>query len=596
MICLRLHELQVHVGNNVNVSVGIICPYKAQKAYLTKMVATLPSKSGMNVVVNTVDGFQGQEKDVIIVSLTSVGHASHFVRDPKRVNVALTRAKFALWVFGDDGAIRSAFPHWSAFVAYSEGRLGVSTKFAVSSEPKQIAYVQSLEKHMATEAAEYESISKILGSTEEWHIWSVVATDTLYTECKKLNIPAPALIGVLSELKMGRFRSSTRPYRREGILGELFYVRKIGDNCVVWTVEVRQKSHVIHLLSIVKTPQLSAMWTKFRDAMGQVDIEFVEACNGFTQSGDGVCIPNENFDNPPPRFGILLRSVSECSKVFEVTFQLVPNGDEEQFRSSGLYLLDNTQDEAVRIQTNCVIIGRGGSGKTSVLSRKIYTGFMNAIQSEIEMLPPRILFVSQSNLLVNSVKVEYSNLITAFFITQPAVKLWEDPPGQVVLLNRNPTFFSFMDLFMEIDRMCGDLSVMFDRKTSKTSHRFTLSDLVDFERFNRVYYSPANEDLKKRFSAVNVFTEIMSSIKKIDRHGAKRFLSETEYRHLPSELSVSDKDLIFTFYVRYEANKKSRFHVDMVDAMAHILSRGSKLELPTLDFIFVDEVQDLLQC
>ncbi|KAJ3054881.1 hypothetical protein HDU99_007673, partial [Rhizoclosmatium hyalinum] len=102
--------------------------------------------------------------------------------------------------------------------------------------------------------------------------------------------------------------------------------------------------------------------------------------------------------------------------------------------------------------------------------------------------------------------------------------------------------------------------------------------------------------LKKRFSAVNVFTEIMSSIKKIDRNGAKRFLSETEYRHLPSDLSVSDKDLIFTYYVRYEANKKSRFHVDMVDAMAHVLSRGSKLDLPKLDFIFVDEVQDLLQC
>ena len=75
-------------------NVGIICGYDAQKQYLIEM------KIPVEVEINTVDGFQGREKEVIIMTCVrsnSVG----FLRDPRRMNVSLTRAKSGLIIIGN---------------------------------------------------------------------------------------------------------------------------------------------------------------------------------------------------------------------------------------------------------------------------------------------------------------------------------------------------------------------------------------------------------------------------------------------------------------------------------------------------------------
>lgn len=53
----------------------------------------------MKVLVNTIDGFQGQEQDIILLSLV-LRMANSFVNDAQRLNVALTRARSCLYVFG----------------------------------------------------------------------------------------------------------------------------------------------------------------------------------------------------------------------------------------------------------------------------------------------------------------------------------------------------------------------------------------------------------------------------------------------------------------------------------------------------------------
>ena len=52
------------------------------------------------IEVDTIDGFQGQEKDVIIFSCVRSGKEVGFLREPKRLNVALTRAKHGLYIIG----------------------------------------------------------------------------------------------------------------------------------------------------------------------------------------------------------------------------------------------------------------------------------------------------------------------------------------------------------------------------------------------------------------------------------------------------------------------------------------------------------------
>lgn len=75
------------------------------------------SQSLLQVEVATVDGFQGREKEIIIVSCVRGGATGGlgFVDDVRRMNVALTRAKFACWVVGDSRALRRS-PHWGAFL------------------------------------------------------------------------------------------------------------------------------------------------------------------------------------------------------------------------------------------------------------------------------------------------------------------------------------------------------------------------------------------------------------------------------------------------------------------------------------------------
>lgn len=90
-------------------SVGIISPYKAQVNYLKESLKTHPDLEAFQefINVNTVDGFQGQERDVIYISLVRSNEKGRigFLSDTRRMNVALTRAKKKLVVFGDSATL-----------------------------------------------------------------------------------------------------------------------------------------------------------------------------------------------------------------------------------------------------------------------------------------------------------------------------------------------------------------------------------------------------------------------------------------------------------------------------------------------------------
>ncbi|XP_071701785.1 probable helicase MAGATAMA 3 [Rutidosis leptorrhynchoides] len=124
--CLRLYErLQKTVKclGMRKVSVGIITPYKLQlKCIRREFDQVLNSEEGKDLYINTVDAFQGQERDVIIMScVRASSHGVGFVADIRRMNVAITRAKRALWVMGNASAlVQSA--DWAALIADSKAR------------------------------------------------------------------------------------------------------------------------------------------------------------------------------------------------------------------------------------------------------------------------------------------------------------------------------------------------------------------------------------------------------------------------------------------------------------------------------------------
>ncbi|CAK8560421.1 unnamed protein product [Lathyrus sativus] len=123
--CLRLYE---HVQKAVKslglgkISVGIITPYKLQlKCLQREFEEVLNSEEGKDLYINTVDAFQGQERDVIIMSCVRAGHGVGFVADIRRMNVALTRARRALWVMGNANALTHS-EDWKALIADAKSR------------------------------------------------------------------------------------------------------------------------------------------------------------------------------------------------------------------------------------------------------------------------------------------------------------------------------------------------------------------------------------------------------------------------------------------------------------------------------------------
>ncbi|MCB0762524.1 MAG: AAA family ATPase [Flavobacteriales bacterium] len=96
-------------------SIGVITPYREQLRELQELLQS------NQVEVNTVDSFQGQEKDIVYISLVRSNENGEigFLKDYRRMNVALTRARMKLVVIGDSATIgQDSF--YSAFIDYCE--------------------------------------------------------------------------------------------------------------------------------------------------------------------------------------------------------------------------------------------------------------------------------------------------------------------------------------------------------------------------------------------------------------------------------------------------------------------------------------------
>jgi superfamily I DNA and/or RNA helicase len=81
----------------------------------------LMQKYRSKISVNTIDSFQGQERDIIYISMTRSNTDNNvgFLIDTRRMNVAMTRARKKLIAIGDSSTL-SSIPFYAGFIAYAE--------------------------------------------------------------------------------------------------------------------------------------------------------------------------------------------------------------------------------------------------------------------------------------------------------------------------------------------------------------------------------------------------------------------------------------------------------------------------------------------
>jgi ATP-dependent RNA/DNA helicase IGHMBP2 len=124
-LSLSLTDISRHYSPENFPSIAIISPYKQQvrvlKDLLSQSTDLQPYIS--NITINTIDSFQGQERDIVYISLTRSNKEGQigFLSDIRRMNVAMTRARKKLVVLGDSATL-SKHTFYSNFIRYAAAR------------------------------------------------------------------------------------------------------------------------------------------------------------------------------------------------------------------------------------------------------------------------------------------------------------------------------------------------------------------------------------------------------------------------------------------------------------------------------------------
>lgn len=95
--CMIISDLLTNLNTEApQAQIAVITPYRSQVFELRKKC-----KKSKNILIDTVDGFQGKECDIVIFSITRTTGAQRFLADIRRLNVALSRSKNKIYIVGD---------------------------------------------------------------------------------------------------------------------------------------------------------------------------------------------------------------------------------------------------------------------------------------------------------------------------------------------------------------------------------------------------------------------------------------------------------------------------------------------------------------
>ncbi|KAL3689856.1 hypothetical protein R1sor_016165 [Riccia sorocarpa] len=123
VVATVVHGVVKSLAGGRKADIGVITPYLAQRSAILNSLSKYSIDETV-CEVNTVDGFQGREKDVIILSCVRAvtDRGLGFVSDEKRMNVALTRAKHALIIVGHAKTLKSQSASWNSLLQNAAAR------------------------------------------------------------------------------------------------------------------------------------------------------------------------------------------------------------------------------------------------------------------------------------------------------------------------------------------------------------------------------------------------------------------------------------------------------------------------------------------
>ncbi|XP_044475821.1 uncharacterized protein LOC123203512 isoform X2 [Mangifera indica] len=661
--------------------IGIVSPYGAQvQAIQEKLGGKYDNCDDFTVKVKSIDGFQGGEEDIIIISTVRFNRSGSigFLSKPQRINVALTRARHCLWILGNERTLTHGESVWEILIHDAKDRCC----FFNADEDKDMAKAILEAKKELNELDELLNADSILFRSQKW---KVIFSDNFLKSFKRMKSDRDkkSVINLLMKLSTG-----WRPKRRniDTICKSSLHIIKqfkVEGLYTICTVDIVKESMYIQVLKvwdILPLEDVPKLVKRLDDIFVRYTDDYINRCKEkyiegnlevpktWAVSSEIIRIRNlADIKSGSDLSGAPLDSMSyvENSNVAEslllMKFYALSSGivshllSDRDGRELDLpFEVTDEQLEMILYPRSTFILGRSGTGKTTVLTMKLFQkeklhhtateGFygdhyhkhlhttqendVEKVIGEKKLNILRQLFVTVSPKLCFAVKQHISHLKSSTlgekFIGEGSLLDMDDiddgaqfkdiPNSFVDVPSKSyPLVLTYHKFLMMLDGTIGNS--YFDRFHDVRKHSDALSQRlrsvslysimrtkeVTYDRFSLFYWPHFNEKLTKKLDSSRVFIEIISYIKgglqSMEISDGK--LSREDYVLLSegrvSTLNRLKREMIYKIFQNYEKMKMANGEFDLADLVIdlhHRLKKG-KYHGDEIHFVYVDEVQDL---
>ncbi|KAJ1693613.1 hypothetical protein LUZ63_010311 [Rhynchospora breviuscula] len=670
----NLYESWKRMGGKL--TIGIVSPYTAQVITIKDRIGNkYDNDAGFLVRVKSIDGFQGQEEDIIILSTVRCNNTGTvgFLHDNQRTNVAITRARHCMWIVGSATTLLESGTIWSDIIFDARKRRCYFDAKDNEDLKKLILNV----KNELDELADLLNPNSVLFSTTRW---KVVFSDMFIKSFSKLKSKR-ARMGLIQLLL--RLASGWRTKRKSVNMADRSFPARVyamAELYLVWSIDLQKDQHVytqiIKLWDLMPLNKVDGLLKRLDYIFSMYTDAYMERCKTICAEGmmevpmmwiDGHEIArykkNTQLDiREDQDFSEINSSFLEDSKVNDslvlMRFYALSSGvvkhllmAQDGSEIDVPFELNDQEMEIIMFPYSSFILGRSGTGKTTVLTTKLVRmeqqffvashgmGYSDVSSSEVversqsnEQMEEDVkthflkqVFLTVSPKLCSAIRdqvtrlVRFSNFgelsgpLDSLTMHDDMDKLYEfaDIPDNFNDLTQNhyPLIITFRKFLMMLDgtmefsffnKFYAELGASAGEGVSKSRTLLALiqSKEVDFDKFSGSYWPRFNEQLTKHLDASTVFTQIISRIKggfdsTEGAIGKEQYVSFSERRF--SSLSRAVLERIYDIFLAYESKKRAAREFDLSDFVNNLHSRlnaGGNIGC-AVDFIYVDEVQDL---
>lgn len=645
-----------------SISVGIISPYAAQVnrlIHLQKLslndnsrvdvnaemidsgTADLTSAtSEISVRVCTVDSFQGQECDIIIFSTvrSNKGRKLGFLKDERRLNVAITRARFSLIVVGNAHTLASD-DNWHGLVTHT-----VMHNFIAQSSNNTLLRKATVK--WETSERRVQQLQQSKAEVFESSPWAVLLGSELKNSMTKLSGPEKTqLLRAMLALANGEWpkhelKCSLVSEPLQGIV----HVYKVGPRRLVWSVDVNQSTfkQCLRMWDLVTEVRLAHTIRHVENGLRNYTSEYLERC-AFQLLMEGEArmlyepkvwreaivwyktkdVLAREAQNGAVEENLDYSHVTESAtltKFFPLSSAVARLlSSSNQATAIELPFEMSVQEEAiVRKDGSVFVLGRSGTGKTTVMLHRmfLYSKCSLALRENSSSVPDgdeaticRQLMVTASPILCEAIRQHYRKMcrsaqeldkIEEAAASKVVLKLghdYEAQNGPVDFMHCTPADYPLIVTFATFVRMLdATMPQSFfaarrhrrhdsygDEDDDGFVHHSSAGCEVDFERFANYYFSRFPEkEVKAVGDAALFYTEIMSHIKGSVQamHNETGFLSREQYKMLSkqrsSTLNEAKREIIYDMFLVYKRMQGYYGDYDLQDVVAHIYSVGKQ--------------------